>query len=209
MPRGRQSRPKSGGRNECSDLPNAASEEWPRGNVWRYAWLTVPPSGGAQAGRARGGTGRALVIASRTAVRERGERLAKPERLANRDSGGCTALWSDSTWIGRGDSILTPRVGPKKQGRHNDPDWPCGSGRALQERRSPLRRPRSSSRRLCRRCLTSVQLQSTNAQAPLKTGQYQTPESKTIQQHTEPSEICKTSTPGSNPLASTNFPRSP
>jgi len=45
----------------------------------------------------------------------------------------------------------------------------------------------------------SVQLQSTNARTPPKTGEYQRPESKTSQQHTEPAEICKTSTPGSNP----------
>ena len=42
---------------------------------------------------------------------------------------------------------------------------------------------------------TSVQFQSTNAQTPSKTGEYQTPESKTIQQLTEPDEVCKTSTP--------------
>ena len=56
-------------------------------------------------GTTGGGTVRGLVIASRTAVRERGERLAKLERFANRDSGDCAALWSDSNWIGRGDSI--------------------------------------------------------------------------------------------------------
>ena len=36
---------------------------------------------------------------------------------------------------------------------------------------------------------TSVQFQSTNAQTPSKTGEYQTPESKTIQQLTEPDEV--------------------
>jgi len=39
---------------------------------------------------------------------------------------------------------------------------------------------------------TSVQLQSTNAQTPPKTEEYQRPESKTIQQLAEPDEICKT-----------------
>ena len=53
---------------------------------------------------------------------------------------------------------------------------------------------------------TSVQLQSTNAQTPPKTEEYQRPESKTIQQLAEPDEICKTSTPGSNPGGASNFP---
>src|SRR5262245_14273806 len=51
---------------------------------------------------------------------------------------------------------------------------------------------------------TSVQLQSTNAQTPAKTEEYQRPESKTIQQDREPMEICKTSTPGSNPGGASN-----
>jgi hypothetical protein len=42
---------------------------------------------------------------------------------------------------------------------------------------------------------TSVQLQSTNAQAPSKIEEYQRPESKTIQQLAEPGEVRKTSTP--------------
>jgi len=46
---------------------------------------------------------------------------------------------------------------------------------------------------------TSVQLQSTNAQTPGKTEEHQRPESKTNQHDREPSEICKTSIPGSNP----------
>ena len=41
--------------------------------------------------------------------------------------------------------------------------------------------------------------QSTNAQTPAKTEDYQRPESKTNQQDREPREICKTSIPGSNP----------
>ena len=45
----------------------------------------------------------------------------------------------------------------------------------------------------------TVQLQSTNAQTPEKTEEYQRPESETIQQDRESSEICKTSIPGSNP----------
>ena len=52
---------------------------------------------------------------------------------------------------------------------------------------------------------TSVQLQSTNAQIPCKTGEHQRPESKTIQQVTEPCEICKTSIPGSNPGGASNY----
>jgi len=51
---------------------------------------------------------------------------------------------------------------------------------------------------------TSVQLQSTNAQTPPKAGEYRRPESKTIQQLAEPDEICKTSTPGSNPGGASN-----
>jgi len=54
---------------------------------------------------------------------------------------------------------------------------------------------------------TSVQLQSTNAQTPGKTDEYQRPESKTIQQDREPTEICKTSTPGSNPGGASTFPK--
>src|SRR2546426_11112349 len=54
---------------------------------------------------------------------------------------------------------------------------------------------------------TSVQLQSRSARTPPKTGEYQRPESKTIQQLTEPSEICTTSTPGSNPGGASNFLR--
>jgi hypothetical protein len=46
---------------------------------------------------------------------------------------------------------------------------------------------------------TSVQVQSTNAQTPPKTEEYQRPESKAIQHLREPDEVCKTSTPGSNP----------
>src|SRR5882672_1218251 len=53
----------------------------------------------------------------------------------------------------------------------------------------------TSSDRASRPTRTSVQLQSTNAQTPPKTGKYQRPESKTIQQLAEPDEICKTSTP--------------
>jgi len=53
-------------------------------------------------------------------------------------------------------------------------------------------------------CQTSVQLQSTNAQTPSKTEEDQRPESKTMQQLTEPDEICKTSTPGSNPGGASN-----
>ena len=44
-----------------------------------------------------------------------------------------------------------------------------------------------------------AKLRAINAQTPPKTGQHQRPESKTNQQDTEPSEICKTSIPGSNP----------
>jgi hypothetical protein len=51
---------------------------------------------------------------------------------------------------------------------------------------------------------TSVQLQSPNAQTPSKIEEYQRPESKTIQQLTEPEEICKTSIPGSNPGGASN-----
>ena len=54
---------------------------------------------------------------------------------------------------------------------------------------------------------TSVQLQSTNARTPPKTEEYQRPESKTIQQLAEPDEICKTSTPGSNPGGASNLPK--
>ena len=52
-----------------------------------------------------------------------------------------------------------------------------------------------------------VQLQSTNAQTPPKTEEDQRPESKTIQQLAEPDEVCKTSTPGSNPGGASNFPQ--
>src|SRR5882672_11043887 len=51
---------------------------------------------------------------------------------------------------------------------------------------------------------TSVQLQSTNTQTRPKTEEYQRPESKTIQQLAEPGEVCKTSTPGSNPGGASN-----
>ena len=66
---------------------------------------------------------------------------------------------------------------------------------------------RHANRRLAHRlhCKTSVQLQSTSAQTPPKTERYQRPESKTIQQLPEPSEICKTSTPGSNPGGASNL----
>ena len=52
---------------------------------------------------------------------------------------------------------------------------------------------------------TSVQLQSTNAQTASKTEEYQRPESKTIQQLAVPDEVCKTSTPGSNPGGASKF----
>src|SRR5262245_27905767 len=54
---------------------------------------------------------------------------------------------------------------------------------------------------------TSVQVQSMNAQTPSKTEENQRPESKTNQQLSQPYEICKTSTPGSNPDGASNFPK--
>ena len=65
----------------------------------------------------------------------------------------------------------------------------------------------TSSGRASRPTRTSVHLQSTNAQTPRKTEEYQRPESKTIQQLAEPDEICKTFTPGSNPGGASNFLR--
>jgi hypothetical protein len=53
---------------------------------------------------------------------------------------------------------------------------------------------------------TAVQLQSTNAQTPLRIEEHQRPESKTNQQDREPREICKTSIPGSNPGGASTFP---
>ena len=44
-----------------------------------------------------------------------------------------------------------------------------------------------------------------NAQTRPKTGEHQRPESKTNQQDREPSEICKTSIPGSNPGGASKF----
>ena len=54
---------------------------------------------------------------------------------------------------------------------------------------------------------TSVQLQSTNAQTPSKTVEYQRPESEAIQQLREPDEVCKTST-GSSNLPGASNPKS-
>ena len=44
-----------------------------------------------------------------------------------------------------------------------------------------------------------AKFRATNTQTPQKTREHQRPESKTNQQDREPCEICKTSTPGSNP----------
>jgi hypothetical protein len=52
-----------------------------------------------------------------------------------------------------------------------------------------------------------AKLRAINAQTTPKTQEHQTPESKTNQQDREPSEICKTSIPGSNPGGASNILR--
>jgi hypothetical protein len=51
-----------------------------------------------------------------------------------------------------------------------------------------------------------AKLRAINAQTPPKTEEHQIPESKHRQQHQQPTEICKTSIPGSNPGGAFNFP---